>query len=160
MDFPSYRRLAGSAPQRPQVRALQCLLSRRHLYRGRITGVYDRATQQAVQRFQAAVTPRGQRPDAAADLDGHALRGHEAPVLKIGSGGNPVRRTQRSLNAAVGAGLAVDGIFGPSTTAATRKYQAAVGLPRHRRGRTPDDLGSTSSAGPVHRAALHAPEPA
>jgi peptidoglycan hydrolase-like protein with peptidoglycan-binding domain len=51
-------------------------------------------------------------------------------VLKIGSGGNTVRRVQRSLNAAVHAELAVDGIFGPSTTAAVRRYQREVGLRR------------------------------
>jgi peptidoglycan hydrolase-like protein with peptidoglycan-binding domain len=50
--------------------------------------------------------------------------------VKIGSGGNNVRRVQRALNAAVAAGVSVDGIFGPSTTAAVRKYQAGVGLRR------------------------------
>jgi peptidoglycan hydrolase-like protein with peptidoglycan-binding domain len=56
--------------------------------------------------------------------------GKAVPVLKVGSGGNTVRRLQRSLNAAMQAELAVDGIFGPSTTAAVRRYQGEVGLRR------------------------------
>jgi hypothetical protein len=128
VDFPAYRRL-GPGIEHPQVDALQCFLKRKKLYDAPITGVYDAATTAAVRAFRES---RGQ------GISGRMLRRTwttllsegRGPVLKIGSGGNTVRRLQRSLNAAVHAGLAVDGIFGPATTAAVRDYQEAVGLRR------------------------------
>ncbi|HEY0772460.1 MAG TPA: glycoside hydrolase domain-containing protein, partial [Nocardioidaceae bacterium] len=128
VDFPKYRRL-GPGIEHPQVSALQCLLKRKKMYDGEITGVYDAATTAAVRAFRES---RGQ------GISGRVLRKTwttllsegTGPVLKIGSGGNTVRRVQRALNAAVHAELAVDGIFGPDTTAAVREYQAAIGLRR------------------------------
>ena len=52
------------------------------------------------------------------------------PLAKYGSGGNEVRRLQRSLNAAVRARLDVDGVFAGATRAAVRDYQAERGLRR------------------------------
>lgn len=49
------------------------------------------------------------------------------PVLTAGSAGNAVRALQQRLNV-LGAGLAVDGIFGEATAAAVRMFQKAVGL--------------------------------
>ncbi|HEU4513557.1 MAG TPA: glycoside hydrolase domain-containing protein [Nocardioidaceae bacterium] len=128
VDFPSYRRL-GPGAEHPQVSALQCLLKRKKLYGGEITGVYDATTTAAVRAFRES---RGQ------GIGGRMLRKTwttllsegRGPVLKVGSGGQAVRRLQRALNAAVQAGLAVDGLFGPATTAAVREYQEAVGLRR------------------------------
>jgi hypothetical protein len=126
VDFPRYRRL-GPGIEHPQVSALQCLLKRKRVYDGPVTGVYDAATTRAVRRFRES---RGQ------GMSGRMLRRTwttllsegRGPVLKIGSGGNTVRRLQRSLNAAVHAELAVDGIFGPATTRAVRAYQREVGV--------------------------------
>jgi hypothetical protein len=129
VDFPRYRFLAPGA-RNAQVKALQCFMKRKKLYAGKLSGFYDKGTEQAVRRYQQA---RG------LDGNGRMLRGTwtyllaegaRTPVVKIGSGGNPVRRVQRSLNAASHAALAVDGIFGPSTTAAVRAYQGQMGLPR------------------------------
>jgi hypothetical protein len=128
VDFPRYRRL-GPGIEHPQVNALQCLLKRKRMYDGPVTGVYDAPTTRAVRRFRES---RGQ------GRSGRMLRSTwtillsegPGPVLKIGSGGNAVRRVQRSLNAAVHADLAVDGIFGPATTAAVRAYQREIGLRR------------------------------
>jgi hypothetical protein len=129
VDFPRYRVLSHG-DRKPQVRALQCFMKRKKLYDGKVSGFYNRGTERAVRRYQQARGLRG---------DGRMLRGTwtyllsegaRTPLVKIGSGGNPVRRVQRSLNAASPAALAVDGIFGPSTTQAVRVYQARVGLPR------------------------------
>ena len=49
-------------------------------------------------------------------------------VLKKGSKGEAVKTLQRNLNAAIGTGLSVDGIFGPSCYAAVRSFQSRYGL--------------------------------
>jgi hypothetical protein len=128
VDFPRYRRLV-LGNRGAQVSALQCLMKRKRLYGGAITGVFNRDTESAVRRFQEA---RGLRANGRMLRSTWTILLSEGPqpVLKIGSGGNTVRRVQRSLNAAVHAELAVDGIFGPSTTAAVRRYQREVGLRR------------------------------
>lgn len=55
-----------------------------------------------------------------------------APVshsqLSSGSSGNEVRTLQTYLNTLIGAGLAVDGMYGPATQAAVKKYQSSRGL--------------------------------
>jgi Domain of unknown function (DUF1906)/Putative peptidoglycan binding domain len=128
VNFPGYRRLALGT-RGAQVQALQCLLRQRGLYRARLTGHYDRRTQDAVRRYQRShgVKASGRM------LVGHwtmLLSGGRTPVTKIGSGGNHVRRVQRALNAATRDGLAVDGIFGRRTTRVVRAYQRQVGLRR------------------------------
>src|SRR5206468_7464399 len=45
-------------------------------------------------------------------------------MLRQGSTGEPVRSLQRNLNAVLGAGLDVDGEFGPATDRALRAFQA------------------------------------
>ncbi|HLN78990.1 MAG TPA: glycoside hydrolase domain-containing protein [Nocardioidaceae bacterium] len=128
VDFPSYRFLrAGS--RGAQVKAVQCLMKQKKLYGGRLSAVYNRGTERAVRRFQER---RGVRVTGKMFRSTWTmlLSGGRTPVVKVGSGGNNVRRVQRALNAAVAAGVSVDGIFGPSTTAAVRKYQAGVGLRR------------------------------
>ena len=51
-----------------------------------------------------------------------------ASLLKYGAASEMVRRLQRSLNAADGAKLTVDGTFEGATTAAVASYQRRVGL--------------------------------
>jgi hypothetical protein len=128
VDFPRYRRLAFGA-RSGQVTALQCLLRRQKLYDGRLTGFYNRRTERAVRTFQRA---HGLRASGRMLVKNWAmlLSAGPRPVTKIGSGGNTVRRLQRSLNAATGSGLAVDGLFGTATTGALREYQGRVGLRR------------------------------
>ena len=50
------------------------------------------------------------------------------PTLRKGSKGENVKTLQRNLNAAIGAGLAVDGSFGPACYAAVKKFQSRYGL--------------------------------
>lgn len=126
VDFPAYRKLAPGA-QGEQVSALQCLLRRKKVYAGPISGVYDGATTAAVRQFRES---RGQgiRGGTLRRTWTTILSEGRGPVLKVGSGGLAVRRLQRSLNAAVHAGLTVDGLYGQATTAAVRTYQREVGL--------------------------------
>ena len=128
VDFPRYRRLAFGS-RGAQVKALQCLLKRRKLYDDRLTAFYNRGTTAAVRRFQENHLLRVNGRMWLGTWTALLSEGR-SPVVKIGSGGTAVRRAQRSLNAAVGAGLVVDGVFGFDTTAATRTYQEAVGLRR------------------------------
>ena len=51
-----------------------------------------------------------------------------ATVLKQGSQGEAVKALQALLNLRVGAGMYIDGVFGPKTDAALRKYQESRGL--------------------------------
>lgn len=128
VDFPRYRRM-GFGARGAQVRALQCLMKRRGLYRGRLTSFYNHRTAHAVRRYQrrndVRVTGRMRYPTWT-----RLLSSGGTPVTKVGSGGNAVRRAQRALNAATRDGLAVDGIFGTATTRAVRSYQRQVGLRR------------------------------
>ncbi len=49
-------------------------------------------------------------------------------ILRLGSTGEPVKTLQRRLNAAVGAQLTVDGVFGPATQRVLKTFQASVGI--------------------------------
>ena len=49
------------------------------------------------------------------------------PVVKSGSNGHPIKTLQYLLRAR-GHSIAVDGVFGPSTEAAVKAFQASRGL--------------------------------
>jgi peptidoglycan hydrolase-like protein with peptidoglycan-binding domain len=51
------------------------------------------------------------------------------PLVQIGARGERVISIQSFLNQRIGAGLLVDGIFGPLTQAAVIRFQRLVGLP-------------------------------
>ncbi len=104
------------------VRTLQCLLTGRRLYSGRVDGVYDAALGAAVSRYR---TSRGIPADTTAGPRTWValLSQGSAPLSKVGSASVAVRRLQRGLNAADRAGLRVTGVFGSATTAAVRAYQ-------------------------------------
>lgn len=51
-----------------------------------------------------------------------------ALVLRPGDKGSAVKSLQSSLNSAIGAGLKVDGVYGPATTAAVMQFQSQKGL--------------------------------
>jgi hypothetical protein len=144
-DFPRYRLLRpGSTHQ--QVPAAQCMLRNKRYYEGAITGVYDEATRSAVAAFQAdhGLRASGRLPRTTWTA---LLSKGGTPVLKVGSGGNQVRRVQRALNAAVHAGLEVSGLFDPATTTAVRAYQGERGLPRT--GVVADDTWAHLQAGGI-----------
>ena len=115
-------------PDPVQVKALQCLLTEKGLYAGRLSGRYSAGTLAAVHTWQDthgfSVADRWSRPNWMSLLvDG------SASVLKVGSAGPEVCRLQRALNAASAtANLPVDGVVGSATTTALRAWQQKVGL--------------------------------
>lgn len=128
VDFVRYHRLARG-DRGAQVRAAQCLLRTHTDVRVRVDGRYDRQTMRAARRFQREV---GLRPTGRMERRSwtalHAAGGR--PLLKFGSGGEPVRRLQRALNAARVADLTVDGVFAAPEQGAVQRYQRERGLER------------------------------
>jgi peptidoglycan hydrolase-like protein with peptidoglycan-binding domain len=124
--FASYPDLATGASG-DEVAALRCLLKRHGFFDGAPGSEYDADTATAVKAFQA---DRGLEESGAVDAATWTavLSAGTTPLLQNGSSGVEVGRLQRALNAAVGAGLDVDGAFGPATQAAVEDYQTAVGL--------------------------------
>ncbi len=120
-----YGRRSGSV----QVRALQKRLDRAGFASGPVDGLYGPLTTAAVRRFQQA---QGLVVDGlAGPRTFHALR---TDVLVPGagygqhSGSVQVRALQKRLDRAGFASGPVDGLYGPLTTAAVRRFQQAHGL--------------------------------
>jgi peptidoglycan hydrolase-like protein with peptidoglycan-binding domain len=129
VDFPIYpRRERGDRGE--HVKAAQCFLRQQGHYDGRLHGRFTPATAKAVRRFTARVAGLPTGPVLTPRVWTALLSYGDTPVAKFGSGGNEVRRVQRSLNAAVKARLAVDGVFAGATRAAVRDYQAQRGMGR------------------------------
>lgn len=127
VDFATYpRREAGDSGE--HVRAAQCFLRRQGHYDGDLHGRYTAATATAVRRFSSRVTGLTTTSTLTPRVWTALLSWGSSPVAKFGSGGNEVRRLQRSLNAAVRAGLVVDGVFAGATREAVREYQQARGM--------------------------------
>jgi peptidoglycan hydrolase-like protein with peptidoglycan-binding domain len=110
------------------VRAAQCLLRKNHFMQAPISGVYDQATAAAVRKAQhrldQKVTGKLTRGTWVALL---AKGSH--PLVKVGSTGDPVRRLERALTAALRKRVKVDGAFSQQTEKAVRTYQKKAGLP-------------------------------
>jgi peptidoglycan hydrolase-like protein with peptidoglycan-binding domain len=111
------------------VRAAQCLLKNKGLYAGTVDGVYDAETGAAVRRYRVN---RGLGSSTTmSQATWVALLSQGDPVLqKYGAAGPPVRRLQRALNAADGAGLTITGVFEGRTMAAVKAYQGGHGMKR------------------------------
>ncbi|MCP2167357.1 peptidoglycan-binding protein [Goodfellowiella coeruleoviolacea] len=128
LDFTSYPPL-GSGATGALVQAAQCLLraAGQDIGDGDPSGTLDEATAEAVRQFQTRVGL-----PASGSVDAHTwtalLSRGATPQIQDGASGEAVFRVQRALNAAVGAGLAMDGQFGPKTTAAVTQYQSTRGL--------------------------------
>lgn len=96
-------------------------------------GIWGPITQRAHEQFcdwlasAPAPTP-GPAPDPGVDLAGiaAAINAAKAQVLRNGARGDAVRVLQSLLNNA-GAGIAVDGVFGPQTEGAVRAFQGSHG---------------------------------
>jgi peptidoglycan hydrolase-like protein with peptidoglycan-binding domain len=129
VDFPSYRTLQRG-DRHPHVAAAQCFLRQQGHYDGRVHQRFDAATQRAVRRFQRAHALPVDTTMTKRTWTALLARGGRTPLAKYGSAGHPVRRLQRSLNAAVGARLEITGVFTGPTRRATRDYQRERGLPR------------------------------
>lgn len=112
------------------VEVVDCLLRATGTSQGKPRGVYDDRTAAAVRSFQ-----RKRRLPETGVVERRTLTALFAdgpsPLLKNGSTGEPVRRLQRSLNAALHRRVVVDGAFGPATEAAVRQYHRRLGRAAH-----------------------------
>ena len=102
-----------------------------------VDGSFGPACYEAVKKFQSRyglsvdgiAGPATQKKLAAViTSNSSSSSGSSSSVLKTGSKGEAVKTLQRNLNAAIGAGLSVDGSFGPSTSRAVKNFQSKYGL--------------------------------
>ncbi|MBA2444581.1 MAG: DUF1906 domain-containing protein, partial [Nocardioidaceae bacterium] len=128
IDFPDYHPQA-QRDTGDEVKALQCLLTRKGFYDGELHGSFTRRTYQGVVDYQTA---RGMRVTGMVSLRTWTaiLSEGVTPVLKYGSSRNGVRRAQRSLNAGIDARLSITGVYDAATAEAVATYQGVRGLPR------------------------------
>lgn len=129
LSFTTYVQLRRGDANK-QVKAAQCLLRQRGVYAGSVTGRFDLATQRAVLRYQRRSATLGDTGVVTHATWTSLLSAGTTTFSKVGSGSNAVRRLQRSLNAAIGAQLAVTGVFDRRTEAAVKRYQDRRALPR------------------------------
>lgn len=129
ISFRSYPRLERG-DRGGRVEGAQCLLKQRDVYDGKPHGRFDAATRRAVTRFQRRHDGLPTNGELGARTWTALLAQGPRPLLKFGSGGDAVRRLQRSLNAAVEADLEVDGVFARPELRAVTHYQRATGRPR------------------------------
>lgn len=121
LTFPTYT-TQRSGSTGPQVKAVQTLLNAQGYEAGAADGSFGPTTTGAVQAFQRARTLEADGvvgPKSWTAL----LSAGTTPALSRGSSGDAVKRLQRSLTAALGTTVGVDGTFGPATETAVRGYQ-------------------------------------
>jgi peptidoglycan hydrolase-like protein with peptidoglycan-binding domain len=126
LSFRAYPELREGATG-DQVKALQCLLTTKAGYAGKVTGTLDTATMDAVVAWRTAHGLSQSRVvGPAAWMTLHAAG--KTSLLKYGATGEKVRRLQRTLNAAGTDRLPVNGVFAARTTAAVKGYQKDRGM--------------------------------
>jgi murein DD-endopeptidase MepM/ murein hydrolase activator NlpD len=116
----------------PWVAGLQVALNRKHAYRGTIDGRLDRATERAVQRFQrrAGLTTDGiAGPRTRRALGRFARHTLGSRKLRAGAAGADVAALQFELAWDGFPSGALDGIFGPETDRALRRFQSSRSIP-------------------------------
>ncbi|HEX5566380.1 MAG TPA: peptidoglycan-binding protein [Streptomyces sp.] len=126
LDFASYDTLRSGSTG-AQVKAAQHLLNQHGFDAGAVDGVFGPGTESAVRAFQSnrkltADGAVGSRTWTA------LLAAGTTPQLRQGDSGIAVERLQRSLTAALGRTVGIDGIFGSGTGTAVRDYQSSRGL--------------------------------
>jgi peptidoglycan hydrolase-like protein with peptidoglycan-binding domain len=125
-DYPRAKARSDTA----LVKALQCLLSERKVYTGKISGTFGAKTLAAVRNWQGT-HDLPTRASFSRRAWMTLLASGPQPVLKRGSTGPAVRRVQRALNAATSdTGLPVTGIFTERTDRTLRAWQKTAGIAR------------------------------
>ena len=120
-----------SAASRPQLYVpLQCLLKQQGLYTRAVTGTWNKYTLAGLQAFQKRVGHRVLKGVARRDWVSLVTAGNSGTVLRLKSEGPDVVRLQRGINAASGAALKVNGVYGTATKSAVSAYQRRVGISR------------------------------
>lgn len=123
LDFTAYPTLATGATG-AAVTAAQCMLKGSGYDTGGVSpsGVVDAATVAAIDAYQ-----QGLGLPVTGTVESHTwtalLSAGATPTLQSGSTGTDVRRLQRSLTAALGRTVGIDGSFGPQTKTAVTDYQ-------------------------------------
>ena len=128
VDLRRYPTLHAGA-RGPGVEAAQCLLRKLHFMKAKASGRFDKATVQAVKKAQRKLHQTQSGKLIRRTWVALLARGKQ-PLLKVGSTGDPVRRLQRSLTAALGKRVEVDGAFSTATARAVVRYQRKAGLPK------------------------------
>jgi len=113
----------------PAVAAVQCLLVKAHVLKGRPSGRYDAVTVRAVKKAQRKLHQPQTGKVTKRTWAGLLARGSQ-PLLKVGSTGEPVLRLQRALVAALGKRTTVDGVFSQDTERRVQLLQRRAGLPQ------------------------------
>ncbi|SCF69309.1 peptidoglycan-binding protein [Streptomyces sp. Ncost-T10-10d] len=126
LSFTSYE-TQRSGSTGPQVKAVQQLLNEQGYAVGAVDGSFGPATKNAVMAYQAN---HGLTTDGV--VGGRTwtalLSAGPTTPLEQGASGDGVKRLQRSLTAALGSTVGIDGSFGQVTATAVRSYQASRGL--------------------------------
>ena len=126
LDFRVYPRLRpGSRGDR--VKAVQCLLKKNARYRGRLDARFDRDVFRAVRSFQRHNDLRVTGKADASTWTALFADG-TAPLLKVGSAGEPVLRLQRSLRAAGFRSVTPTGVVTERTAKTVRRHQQRLGM--------------------------------
>ncbi len=112
----------------PAVSAAQCLLRKLQVLPANLSGKYDARTVKAVKKAQRKLDQKQTGKVTRRTWVALLARGKH-PLVKVGSTGDPVRRLQRSLTAALGKRVKVDGALSQATERAVRAYQRKAGLP-------------------------------
>ena len=92
------------------------------------SGRYDKQTVAAVKKAQRKLDQKQTGKITRRTWVALLARGPH-PLLQVGSTGDPVRRLQRALTAALGKRVKVDGAVSKATERAVRKYQRKGHLP-------------------------------
>lgn len=126
LDFAGYPRLQRG-DHKPQVKAAQCLLKQRGLFKPGLSDAYTAATVRGVKGFQRK---HGLFPSGKLDASTWTalLSAGPTPLSKRGSVSDRVRAVQRAVTAALGKQVPATGVFTPATTTAVSRYQRRVGL--------------------------------
>jgi peptidoglycan hydrolase-like protein with peptidoglycan-binding domain len=106
----------------------QCVLRKLGFVKASPSGRYDAPTVRAVKKAQRKLDQKQTGKVTRRTWVALLARGPQ-PLLKVGSVGDPVRRLQRALTAALGKRVKVDGAVSRSTERAVRAYQRKAGLP-------------------------------
>ncbi|HEY6737979.1 MAG TPA: peptidoglycan-binding protein [Actinopolymorphaceae bacterium] len=126
LDFTSYATIqVGSSGD--LVKAAQCLLRTAGFDPGTMAGTFDATTESKVRAFQQSKGLPVDGVVARATWTALLSQG-STPTLRNGSTGADVRRLQRSLTAALGRAVGIDGQFGPLTERAVEDYQSSRDL--------------------------------
>ncbi|MEV6166514.1 N-acetylmuramoyl-L-alanine amidase [Streptomyces sp. NPDC052052] len=126
LSFSSYATQSNGSTG-AQVKAVQQLLNEQGYSVGAVDGDFGPATESAVKAYQ---TTHGLTSDGIVGSKTWTalLSAGSTTTLAQGSSGDAVKRLQRSLTAALGSTVTIDGSFGSGTATAVRSYQTSRGL--------------------------------